>query len=66
MSKLRTVNIDKEIKEKQISPLAASLFHNLCAVSPSERYSARVALNHPWITRKNDDIPKNLIEEVKY
>ena len=38
-----------------ISSLAQSLISKLIAFNPSDRYTARKALSHPWITRKIDD-----------
>ena len=36
----------------------------MCNVDVQERYSASLALKHPWITRKfNDKIPMNIYEE---
>ena len=47
LKNLKSINIGSEV-----SPLAASLFYKLCAINSSARYTAREALNHPWITRK--------------
>ena len=42
----------------KISYMAKHLMHKLCEPNPSSRYSASLALKHPWITRNpNDDIP---------
>ena len=38
--------------------MAKHLMHKLCEPNPSWRYSASIAIKHPWITRNpNDDIP---------
>ena len=42
----------------KISYMAKHLIHKLCEPNPSWRYSANLAIKHPWITRNpNDDIP---------
>ena len=42
----------------KISYMAKHLMHKLCEPNPSWRYSASIAIKHPWITRNpNDDIP---------
>ena len=42
----------------KISYMAKHLLHKLCEPNPSWRYSANLAIKHPWITRNpNDDIP---------
>ena len=42
----------------KISYMAKHLMHKLCEPNPSWRYSANIAIKHPWITRNpNDDIP---------
>ena len=42
----------------RISYMAKHLIHKLCEPNPSWRYSANLAIKHPWITRNpNDDIP---------
>ena len=50
MAKLHFIN--------KISYMAKHLIHKLCEPNPSWRYSANLAIKHPWITRNpNDDIP---------
>jgi len=40
------------------------LFTRLCNIDVQSRYSAEMALNHPWITRKfNSPIPITIYEE---
>ncbi|CAG9329674.1 unnamed protein product [Blepharisma stoltei] len=46
-------------------PLAKNLFLRLTALNPLERYTAELALNHPWITRKNSTIPKSHLEDAR-
>jgi serine/threonine protein kinase len=42
----------------KISYMAKNLMHKLCEPNPSWRYSANLAIKHPWITRNpHDDIP---------
>jgi len=42
----------------KLSYMAKHLMHKLCEPNPSWRYSANLAVKHPWITRNpNDDIP---------
>ena len=50
MAKLHFIN--------KISYMAKHLIHKLCEPNPSWRYSASLAIKHPWITRNpKDDIP---------
>ena len=46
------------------------MIKRLCSVQVSGRYDAKVALEHPWITRNfNDEIPWNFdteIQQIKY
>lgn len=38
----------------------------MCSFNPSDRYSAAIALQHPWITRDaKGKIPLTLMEELK-
>lgn len=62
----RDVLIEKLRKVKHVeadscfSSLAKNLFDKLMSVQISERYTAKEALQHPWITRKlSSDIPIN-------
>ena len=44
--------------------LAKDLIMRLCSVNVELRYSAKMALNHPWITRKfESSIPLTIYEE---
>ena len=45
---------------ESFTPLAKDFFVSLCSYPPSRRYDAPTALQHPWITRNdNDEIPLN-------
>ncbi len=46
------------------SLLARSLFLQLVRVNPLERYSAKEALMHPWITREVSPIPLSFVESA--
>lgn len=47
-----------------LSPLARNIICKLCNMSQIERYDAKRALMHPWITRRfNDQIPLTAKEE---
>ena len=50
----------------KISFMAKNLNHKLCEPNPSWRYSASLAIKHPWITRNpNDEIPLTFNEILK-
>lgn len=48
-----------------ISSLAKDLFLRCVKPNPIERYSASLALNHPWVTRNEGKIPITHIEEIR-
>lgn len=48
------------------SPLAKSLFLYLVKTNPLDRYTAKEALKHPWITRRPGDIPLSYVKEQAY
>ena len=49
----------------RFSSLARDLFVKLCSYPASERYDARQALKHPWITRTSaDEIPLTQKEQL--
>lgn len=50
----------------EFSPLAQSLFLKLVKTSPLERYSAKEALQHPWITRTPGIIPLSYTDSMSY
>lgn len=50
-----------------ISKLAKNLIVKLCKISQIERYDAKRALHHPWITRRlDDDVPLTASEEIQH
>ncbi len=48
------------------SPLAKDLFLKLVKDNPLERYTAKEALGHPWITRQPGPVPLSYTESVAY
>ena len=46
------------------SELAKHLFYKLAKVNPLERYTAKEALGHPWITRRPGQIPLSFTESM--
>ena len=55
---IRKIKIGKLNFINKLSFMAKSLNQKLCEVNPSWRYSANLAIKHPWITRNpNDEIP---------
>jgi len=49
----------------RFSRLARDFFVKLCSYPASQRYDARQALKHPWITRTSDDeIPLTQKEQL--
>ena len=48
-----------------ISTLAKDLFLRCVKSNPIERYSAGLAINHPWVTRVEGKIPITHIEEIR-
>jgi len=51
---------------KEFTELAKGLFLGLVKVNPLERYTAREALLHPWITRLPGPIPLCYSKTVQY
>jgi serine/threonine protein kinase len=49
----------------EVSSLAKDLFFRCVKQNPIERYSASLALNHPWVTRAEGKIPITHIEEIR-
>ena len=55
---IKKIKIGKLNFINKLSFMAKNLNHKLCEVNPSWRYSANLAIKHPWITRNpNDEIP---------
>ena len=50
-TKLKNVRVVEP--HSSFSQLAANFFSNIVQVQPLARYTAREALQHPWITRNN-------------
>ena len=48
------------------SPLARSLFLSMVKTNALERYTAKDALSHPWITRRPGDLPRSYVEAVSF
>ena len=48
------------------SELAKEFFFKLTKTDPLERYTAKEALGHPWITRQPCKIPLSFIESHTY
>ena len=49
----------------KFSPLARDLFERMVAVQPLERYTAEEVLQHPWITRGNEEVPRRYWERMQ-
>ena len=55
---IKKIKIGKLNFINKLSYMAKHLNHKLCEANPSWRYSANLAMKHPWITRNpNDEIP---------
>ncbi|OMJ94266.1 hypothetical protein SteCoe_2606 [Stentor coeruleus] len=48
-----------------VSDMAKDLFFRCVKSNPIERYSAALALNHPWINYCNNRIPMTHLEEIR-
>ena len=65
IDKINHKEIKFDLENCPISPIARHLIMKLLDKNPSYRYSARLALNHPWITgNKNDKIPMTLYDKL--
>ena len=65
IDKIKHKEIKFDLENCPISPIARHLIMKLLDKNPSYRYSARLALNHPWITgNKNDKIPMTLYDKL--
>ena len=57
--------IEFDLENCPISAIGSHLIYKLLDKNPSYRYSARLALNHPWITlNKFDKIPMTLYDKL--
>ena len=45
--------------------IARNIFLKMCKYDPCFRYNVSKSLNHPWITRKNTNIPLTVIEDIQ-
>ena len=64
IEKLKTVKVVKA--DPTLSNLARNLFERLTSISMSQRYIAKDALLHPWITRKlSSDIPLTYYQRIQ-
>ena len=45
--------------------IARNIFLKMCKYEPCFRYNVTKSLNHPWITRKNINIPLTVIEDLQ-
>ena len=55
---IKKIKVGKLNFTNKLSFMAKNLNQKLCEVNPSWRYSANLAIKHPWITRNpNDKIP---------
>ncbi len=50
----------------RFSPLAQSLFLPMAQTKPFERYTAKEALSHPWITRRPGPLPLSCVEAIAF
>ena len=65
IDKINNKEIKFDLINCPISPIARHLIYKLLDKNPSYRYSARLALNHPWITKnKMDKIPMTLYDKL--
>ena len=63
---IREIKKKKNWKFNENFPLIArNFFMKLCKFEPFYRYNTSKALKHPWILRKNCDIPLSLIEKYE-
>ena len=49
---------------KEFPLIARNLFLKMCKYEPCFRYDVRKSINHPWITRENNDIPLTVIDNL--
>ena len=65
IDKINNKEIEFDLNECPISPIGRHLIYKLLDKNPSYRYSARLALIHPWITKnKLDKIPMTLYDKL--
>ena len=65
IDKINNKDVEFNLDECPISPIGRHLIYKLLDKNPSYRYSARLALIHPWITKnKMDKIPMTLYDKL--
>ena len=63
--KKKLLSLKKVQPDQNTSWLAQNLFLKLTNIQAHQRYTAKDALKHPWITRKQmDNIPKSFMEKM--
>lgn len=61
MERLEQEPLNVKLPKSRFSPLAIDFFNKLCVYPQTARYDASTALQHPWITRnENQKIPLTL------
>ena len=64
--KVAAIEPEKWHYPSYVTPLAKDLICKLCRIGQIERYDAKRALQHPWITRRFDEkIPLTAGEEIQ-
>lgn len=63
---VQKINNPKWTFGPEFSPLAQSLFLNMVKTNTLDRYSAKEALQHPWITRQPGPIPLSYSASISY
>ena len=67
IDKINNKELSFDLNKCPISPIGRHLIYKLLDKNPSYRYSARLALNHPWITKnKMDKIPLTLYDKLLF
>ena len=65
INKINKKDIEFDLDDCPISPIGRHLIYKLLDKNPSYRYSARLALIHPWITKNiTDKIPMTLYDKL--
>ena len=65
IDKINNKEIQFDLDNNPISPIARHLIYKLLDKNPSYRYTARLALAHPWITgNKFDKIPLTVYDKL--
>ena len=65
INNINNKEIEFDLEKCPISPICRHFLYKLLDKNPSHRYSARLALSHPWITmNKFDKIPLTLYDKT--